>query len=439
MKTLPSTRLHRYLKLGILGATLFLLGRTLSAADRPVVGGPEQLAVDQLNLKSGVRLRGMVFGRSDSSITMLVSAKWLKEANAALYESSREKTIAGHQAALKEVIQRLEAVPATEKQPAFAAFLKMQLDAAKTELAAAEKFDPQLLWLFLASSDVQQIDLVGLAQRQMLAWAWVENLERPETRTAQEMFDELKNRAVSPVGWPTSLIERMPARTQPDDEWAARMAVAEHAFDQPLHFQGTDGVLLKAEAGAQADVASLLKQLFEQQVKSQFGDLLGGSRPAKPSQARTDAKMNNALKLAMQTATREQKRGFRVTRVEISDDLQASTVSTQFFAKLPNDSWQPIFRHSETADARQAPPEIEQRIQDDPQVKKVLEAARKLGVSADTQLKQAIRFGAATMIAQQLGDQEFAAFRDRLLVSLARPMSLVQPTEAAKRGTNAGK
>ena len=80
-----------------------------------------------------------------------------------------------------------------------------------------------------------------------------------------------------------------------------------------------------------------------------------------------------------------------------------------------------VFQHTERADAKQARPEIEKRIQDDPQVKQVLELTRQLGLTAEGQIQQAIRFGAATMTAQQACDREFAAFRDIYQSSLVRP------------------
>ena len=94
---------------------------------------------------------------------------------------------------------------------------------------------------------------------------------------------------------------------------------------------------------------------------------------------------------------------------------------TQFSARMPNGSWQTIFQHVERADAKQARPEIQQRIEADPRIKQVLDLTKQLGGAADDTIQQVLRFGAATMAAQQGCDREFAAFRETYLKSLAKP------------------
>jgi hypothetical protein len=286
-------------------------------------------------------------------------------------------------------------------------------------LAKADKFDPDFLWQTLSMKDVARVDAATPEHRQLLTWAWAEELDRAETRSAEELSRDLKARNVSPVGWPLSFIERVPAREQTDNEWAARRALADYALGQRLDFQGTGDVLVRAGKEAQADVGQLLVELLRQQLQSQFGDLLGEPRPAK--KGRDNAANAESLAKAIQTAESEKRNGFRVTRLELASDFQQANVTTQFIARLADGSWRTIFQHTERADAKQARPEIEKRIQDDPQVKKILDLTRQLGVAADEQFQQAIRFGAATMTAQQTCDREFAAFRDVYLPSLVKP------------------
>ena len=255
-------------------------------------------------------------------------------------------------------------------------------------------------------------------QRQLLAWAWAEGLDRAEARSVEELSRDLKARNVSPIGWPLPFIERLPAREQTDNEWAARRALVEYAIGSRLDFQGTGDVLARTGKEAQADAGPLLVELLKQQLQSQFGDLLG-ERPAK--NGRDNAAKAESLAKAIQTAESEKRNGFRVTRLELAIELQQASVTTQFVARLADGSWRTVFQHTERADAKQARPDIEKRISDDPQVKKVLELTRQLGVAGDGQIQQAIRFGAATMIAQQTCDREFAAFRDVYLPSMVRP------------------
>ena len=401
----------RHLTQGLrIGLILIAVSSAVHGADRP--------AADQITLRNGSKLRGVLLEQSDKSVTLLVSAKWLSATNAKLHHSARQQTIDGNTTALEQAVRRLKAEPDAARNAALTAFLKQQLDDAEAELEKADDFDPEFLWLTLSMKEVARVDAATPEHRQLLTWAWSEQLDRAEARSADELSRELKGRNVSPIGWPLAFLERMPAREQGDDEWAARRALVEYAMGSRLDFQGTGDVLARVGKEAQADIGQLLVDLLRQQLQSQLGDLLG-ERPAK--NGRDNGAKSESLTKAIQTAESEKKNGFRMTRLELAGDFQQATVTTQFVARLADGSWRTTFQHTARGDANQARPEVEKRIQDDPQVKKVLDLTRQLGVSGDAQIQQAIRFGAATMTAQQTSDREFAAFRDVYLPSLLKP------------------
>ena len=391
---------------------LAFIASTAHAADRT--------ASDQVTLRNGSKLRGIVFEQSDKSLTLLVSAKWLSTTNAKMSQTVRQQNVDAHTAGLEQAVQRLKAERPPEGNAAVTAFLEQQLDDAQAELAKADDFQPEFLWMTLPMKEVARIEPSTSEHRQLLAWSWTEQVDKTETRSAEELSRELKTRNVSPVGWPLPFIERLPVREQSDDEWAARLALADYALGKRLDFQGTGDVLARAgQEVQQADVAQLLVEMLKGQLQSQLGDLLNEGKPAKKP---TDsAAKTESLKKAIQTAESEKRTGFRVTRLDLAGDFQQATVTTQFVARLADGSWRTVFQHTERADAKQARPDIEKRIQDDPQVKKALELTRQFGLSADEQIQQALRFGAATMTAQQTADREFATFRDIYLSSLARP------------------
>ncbi len=391
-----------------------LLTGEATAADRP--------AGDHVALKNGTRLRGLVFERSPQVVTLLVSEKSLRATQPRFHESALAKTVAEHKAGLEQLVERLQAEPKREAPAALTGFFREQLETAEADLAQANRFEPEFLWLTIPMRDVDRIEATAPDRRQLLAWAWAEQLERAETKPADEVARELKALAVSPVGWPLSLIERLPARGQSDDEWAARLAIVEFVFDRPLHFQGTGEVLVRADKPSELNIAQMIGDLLRRQLQSQFGDLLGEPQGAKGRDPQRDqAAVKEALRKAAQVAEAEPCRGFRVTRLDTINDVQQATISTQFSARMPNGSWQTIFQHIERADAKQARPDIQQRIEADPRIKQVLDLTRQLGGAADDTIQQALRFGAATMAAQQGCDREFAAFRETYLTSLAKP------------------
>lgn len=392
-----------------IAVSLAALTSSAHAADR--------LAGDHITLRNGSKLRGVLFEQSDKSVTLLVAAKWLSTTNAKLHQTARPQTVAAHEAGLEQAVQRLKAEPPPAGE-AVAAFFKQQLEDAQVELNKADDFEPEFLWLTLPAKEVARVDAATPEHRQLLTWAWAEGLDRAEARSVEDLSRDLKARNVSPVGWPLPFVERLPAREQTDNEWAARRALVEYALGSRLDFQGTGDVLVRAGKEAQADAGPLLVDLLKQQLQSQLGDLLG-ERPAK--NGGNNAAKAESLTKAIQTAESEKRNGFRVTRLDLAIELQQATVTTQFVARLADGSWRTVFKHTERADAKQARPEIEKRIQDDPQVKKVLDLTRQLGVAGDGQIQQAIRFGAATMTAQQTCDREFATFRDVYLPSMVRP------------------
>jgi hypothetical protein len=391
---------------------VLILAAITSSAD-----AADRLAGDQVVLRNGVKLRGVLFEQSDKSVTLLVASKWLSTTNAKLHQSSRRETIDAHQAGLEQLVRRLKAEPPPAAE-ALALYFKQQLEDAQDEWNKADDFDPEFLWLTLSMKEVVRVEAATPEHRQLLTWAWAEGLDRAESRSMDELSRDLKARNVSPIGWPLPLIERLPAREQTDNEWAARYALVEYALGTRFDFQGTGDVLVRAGKEAQADAGPLLVDLLKQQLQSQLGDLLG-ERPAKNG-GNNGAKAESLAK-AIQTAESEKRNAFRATRLEFASDLQQASVTTQFVVRLADGSWRTVFQHTERADAKQVRPEIEKRIQDDPQVKRVLDLTRQLGVAGDGQIQQAIRFGAATMTAQQTCDREFAVFRDVYLPSLVRP------------------
>ena len=391
---------------------LAVIGSAAHAADRP--------ASDHVTLRNGSKLRGVVFEQSDQSLTLLVSAKSLAATNAKLSQPTRQQNVDAHTAGLEQAVRRLKADRPPAASPAVEAFLQQQLDDAEAELAKADDFAPEFLWMTLPMKEVARIEPSTPEHRQLLAWAWTEQLDRAETRSADELSRDLKVRNVSPIGWPLPFIERLPVRKQSDDEWTARLALTDYALGKRLDFQGTGDVLARAgQEVQQAEMGQLLVEMLKGQLQSQLGDLLGDAKPVK--RGTDNAARAESLNKAIQTAESERRTGFRVTRLELAGDFQQVTVTTHFMARLADGSWRMVFQHTERTDAKQARPEIEKRIQDDPQVKQVLELTRQLGLTAEGQIQQAIRFGAATMTAQQTCDREFTAFRDIYLSSLARP------------------
>ena len=88
---------------------------------------------------------------------------------------------------------------------------------------------------------------------------------------------------------------------------------------------------------------------------------------------------------------------------------------------MKNGDWKTIWSDRESLDAAKERPATETTISDDPQMKSVRASLKSLGNVAEDQVRQAIRFGAATMEAQQALDRRFVAFESPFLQHLDEP------------------
>jgi hypothetical protein len=171
----------------------------------------------------------------------------------------------------------------------------------------------------------------------------------------------------------------------------------------------------------------VIEKVLRGQVSAFLKGLTGQGNPAKGKSESSNVALNKGwLKSAIEEADKLNVTGFRATRLDLNVEGRQVAVQSVFVARLgagPREQaqWETIWSHRESADATKARPDLEGRITNDPQVKQALEKVKSLNLGADDQIDQAIRFGAATMAAQQTADSRFFEFRDRYLKHLDGP------------------
>ncbi len=244
-------------------------------------------------------------------------------------------------------------------------------------------------------------------------------------RTAVERRDprqkrpggELQQKGIDPARPLPDLSDEFPPRTQDDSEWSARLALVEYALDKPLDFQGTGNQLVPVEHSAKAqDTGPLVAKIFGGQIEGAIKDLLSdGHTPT------ADTIADGWLKSAIAEAERQRLRAFRATRVDLNLGGQQASVYSIFAVRLDNRHWQIIWSCRESQDCAKQRPDAEATITDDPQVKSALAGFKSLGVAAEDQIRQAIRFGAATLEGQKAVNRRFFAFEEPLLKRLDGP------------------
>ena len=411
MKMLPSV---------VLGLVMCLLWSSLAAAQGAKSVPVSQLAVDVVSLKSGKAVRGAVVqADANGALVVAVSREWLEQTHPDLYQKSVSKEADLQKQAAEQLRARLtKQLETPPNEPRLVFFLKQELERAETLLARGKPAKPpQFLWLELEHDTITKVTRAPADRQRVAMWAWGERLSNVETRDALDLNRELKQRKFDATAPPPDLSDRLAPRMQDDREWAARMALVEYTLAKPLDFQGTGDVLVRADADRKAvDLAPVLSKVLQSQVDSLLKDLTGDGRPAA-----APANDTAWLKAATGEADRVSLKGLRATRVEVKVDGNQATVQTAFAARMPNGNWEVVWSHRESQDATKPRAEAEAKIAGDAQMKQVLDAVKSFGLGADDQVRQAIRFGAATMAAQQAAEARFFEFRDRYLKHLDGP------------------
>ena len=379
-----------------------------------------QLTVDVVSLKSGKAVRGAVVSEdSHGALTMAVDRRWLQQSLPDLAQKAIAHEADRRQQATEQLVGRLKKRLATPvDQPGLAFFLKQELERAEAGRETPPP-PPQFVWLELERDTIARVTIAQPDRRRLALWSWSELLPNVESRDVLDLQRELKQRKIDPTAVPPDMSERLAPRMQDDREWAARLAVVEYALGKPLDFQGTGNLLVRTGAEQkQIDLAPIMTRVLNSQVDTLLQELTGEPRSVP---AASDKHNSDWLKSATREADMSSARGLRATRVEVKLDGLQAIVQTSFAARMPDGTWEAVWSHRETQDGTKPRVEAEARIANDAQVKQITDAVKSFGAGADDQLRQAIRFGAATMAAQQAADAKFFEFRDRYTKHLDGP------------------
>lgn len=405
---------------------VFLVGWTstlLAAPPKSAVGGNH--AVDIVSLKSGKSPRGLIAWRDpNGSLAIVVSREWLQGANPAYATEALAANLERCKTAWAQdrdrIAERLKSPP---DAPQLVFFLKQELERLKQSLANREVPEPDFLWFDIPSESIAKVVAATPEQRRVALFAWSEGLAHVETRDTASLSKELMSKGVKLEGSGPDLSDRLSARPQTDDEWSARMALVEYTLDKPVDFQGMGDTFARTGDGQPINLAEVLPKIFQQQLGSLLKELTNDGQFA--AKSRSDSEW---LKPAIREAESAKSKGFRITRLEIDATQMRVTVETRFVAQLGAGKWQTVWRESIIEDGTKARPGAEGRIEQDPQLKSVVETLKSLGLADAKTLQQAIRVGAATMSAQQSADAAFGEFRDRYTRHLDGPPLRILPT-----------
>ena len=415
---MSARRLQRHI---VLTLALFAGSATLLNAQQKPVSGHSPV-VDVVSLKSGRSLRGAITAQQpNGSLTIVVSNEWLHSTNPALAATALKENAESRKAGWIQTRDRiLERLKAPVDSPHLTFFLKQELERIEQQIADPNPPDPDFLWIDVRHETISKVARVSPERQHLAAIAWSERLAHVETRDVASLQKELTNRGVNLESVP-DLSDRLPSRMQTEEEWGARLAVVEYSLGTSLDFQGMGDTLARVRDGKPVALGEILPKLLQQQLNTLLADLAPDLRPPTQPKGNSDW-LNSATRIAEQ----EKVRGFRVTRLELDATALKVTVETRFVAQIGDGKWKTVWLSKVAEDGAKARPQQEARIEQDPQLKSVIEATRSLGLADADALKRAIRIGAATMSAQQTSDSTFAGFRERYTRHLdGPPLTLV--------------
>ena len=453
------------------GAMVVLLGLAALVQAQPADRGKSEKAspqgvTDLISVAGDGEIRGAVVKRfPDGSLDVAVQRDWLDahapEVAEVLGAEERRQTKAVMEALAKRLAAAIATLP--ESRTRTLGLLRREADRVDDWLAAAEEAgdrdaaarsadeegtdrpirpraarrgDSQFTLLRIAPKRVTKVRPSGQDAQRIARWAWSERLEDVEGRSAADLTKELKGRGIDPRSPPPGLGDRLPPLPQDDREWAARMALVEDALGDSVAFQGFGDAVVKA-GEAEGGLAGILPQLGQLLGGGNGGlgglgldDILdglkGGGLPGGQAPAPATPGANPAGKPAerwlMSARAQAVDAGhYRATRVNVDAAKGRAEVESVFEVRMPDGSWETIWREVRAADAARANEAAVERITADERISGLLQTIRGIGLVDEASIMQAIRVGAATSTAQGEIDTAFNDFRSRHVQRLDGP------------------
>ena len=398
-----------------------LLAGDQAFAQKPVTSRG-QLGVDLVTLKDGTRLRGAILGKDGAGTTVVVvSRQWLRERSPQFLERLAADEVQTLREAYTVLRKRIDEWQTQRpKDERLQLLLRTERERTDEILAAMQKktpqAEPQFLAISLRPGQISDYYAQPPARKQIVLLAWRERLDRPETRSVMDLARELREVGIDVRTEPVDLSDRLPVQSQNARQWAARRAIVEYEYRKRIDFQGTGEFLVRSDPAAKgANLMETVAGVLRAQLAGGLLDLLA-----------TPAEGNRNKRHKFDSATRAAEEdgalGVRVTFVK--QDLEGGRVrvESRFLAHMPNGTWETIWSHEVARNVSAVRRDLVDRIAKDPQVRKAGDMIRSLGLSVNQDtFDLALRFGAATMDAQQAADGRFFEFRDRYLTHLDGP------------------
>lgn len=401
-------RWHIIFAAGTFYAAGALLGPAAGLAQLPQIAD-SRLGVDSVKLDSGKRLYGFLIAqRSDRSIVFAVERRWLKSTHPLLFDEFTDTERTRFEAMRKKRIERIETwIEERPNDRGLVAFLDHEL-ARFTDAESSTLDQKKFVGIELASTKYRELSKQPTDRRKIAGLAFQYGAENVTTSPVSQLKRELIELGVDIETGVVNLSDEMATTvSESEREWAARKAVVEHVLRKPLEYQGTGGTLIRKSetVDASALVAQWMGSGGGMDAISQLGAELG--LPEFKKLAGQDA---NWWKKATEEGEKDGYCGVAISRLQQNTLSSTVRVEAYFFAIESPGKWFQVAKFSAEANAAEQTAEQLRQIQEDPQVKSVLNTLSGLGLGNQALIDQALRHGAATQKALQNANGQLNAF-----------------------------
>ncbi len=358
-----------------------------------------RLGVDSVKIDGGKRLYGFLLShRADRSIVFAVARQWLETTHPQLFAefTGLERDRFGK--LRQQRIERIEAwIESRADDRGLVAFLEHELTRF-SEMTLEDLDKRKFVTIELPPTRYREIFNQPADRRKIAGLAFQNDLEAVTTTPVIQLNKQLVELGVNVETESVNLSKEVESTAETDRQWAARKAIVEHSLRDRIEFQGTGSMLIRKSDTP--DVTALVGQILGGGLGddpiSQLGAELGLPEFKKPKE-----QSDGWWKRATEEAERDGFRGVSITRLNQNMLSSTVTVETYFFAIEKPGNWFQVAKFSGQASSADQTAEQLKRIQDDPQVKSVLDTLKGLGLGGQGTVEQALRHGAATQAALQ--------------------------------------
>lgn len=390
----------------------------------------KSLVVDEVITTDGKRFYGIILNNSNrDGLTIMIRRDWLEKTHPDLYQTHLADESEKEIQVLTNHLFRLEAWWKSRKDNSeLVEFVDGEMERVEKQREAKQKNQNAKLQSFtllnFPSNKLKRVYRQPRERHHMAGIAWKHNIDRVTTRSIKAIRRDLEAKNIEWMKESFDLSNQLTvSQEQSEEQWRARIALIEYQLCQPLDFQGTGSMLVRTDPNQAnlkpGDINAMMKELMNSNMQSDLNGLLSGNPLLKDLGIGNNFKNNqpkqdsNWWQSAAKTAESEKINGFLTARVINETAGNAARVELCFFAYIKPNQWKQIIKIESRASHNDVDAAQVDRINNDPQIKGLLDLTRGLGIGSSDMIEKAVRHGAATKLALEEAKDEFHQFLDR--------------------------